>query len=130
MDGMDNTPVLLKLVLDELGLVSDWERFNTLNHNRELIIALSEDLRRRDILDLGYSRDSDYVLGDMGIRSLTNDVRDLEYVIENGEFPKKDLIPGMRKKLQDYKASKPFTSILSIYGTSAVNETSRNPCGL
>ncbi len=71
---------MLKLTLEELGLISDWERVNS-----RLILEVLEDMWRRDVWDFGYKKYPD-AEGDIYGPFLGEDINEIVFSVSSDEF--------------------------------------------
>ena len=105
MARLESSEILLKLALDELGIVRDWKK---VNYN--LVKRVLEDLYRKEIIDFGYrmcpSMESERMSGEV-ISSISN----IADVVATQSFPDVELQPSFKTELESYKHSKSYISL-------------------
>lgn len=105
--------VILQLVLEELGLVSDWSK----SINARLVAHVVEDMYQTEVIDLGYRLHPDQD------REMTGPylMRDIDEIlfqvraegIAHAPAHGKELVPYFKKRLHAYKRSESFKGLVA-----------------
>ncbi|MBS3076180.1 hypothetical protein J4481_00360 [Candidatus Pacearchaeota archaeon] len=114
---VSNGAIVLKLVVDELGVLTNWNRKEVVKKRNLLRKIMGDIYRQEDIGGLGYTL-SPCASVDIHGPNFDEDLEEIVYLMERKEFPQKELILPIINALREYMTRESFKDILDKYKTS------------